>query len=470
MRHCLNAIRLAVLFVGLGALPSAILAQEAPPESATDAEVVESSDRRSSRVEGGLTDVSLSEIQDRAERALALAKATLAAEEARLDELAARNSRRGLSGRRPSVAQSASNVRLWERTIQGLEENHRALLQVLNDVVEWVGSDIVEVARRLSAQREGAGQSLKEGPDRERTGTKGDSPGRAERLPVGPEDSEFTVGHVFQDCPDCPKLIVVPAGRFDMGSPDSEPGRDSDEGPVHQVTIEYRLAVGVYEVTRSEFGHFVSATNRVMGTSCSNWWLDRWWLGRWWRQSGNSWQNPGFLQTDDHPVVCVSWHDAKAYVRWLSQETGKRYRLPSEAEWEYMARAGVRAARYWKRDSGQCRNANGADASTNIRGRAACSDGYLETSSVGSFVANAFGLHDVMGNVWEWVEDCWNENYSGAPSTGRTWRSGECDLRIVRGGAWNGIPQGLRFADRYADTTGLRSNIYGFRVVRTLEP
>ena len=167
--------------------------------------------------------------------------------------------------------------------------------------------------------------------------------------------------------------------------------------------------------------------------------------------------------------LCVSWNDAKAYARWLSQETGKRYRLSSEAEWEYVARAGSRAARYWKEDSDQCRNANGADASTDFRGRAACSDGYSETSPVGSYLANAFGLHDVLGNVWEWVEDCWNHTYSGAPSTGRAWRRGDCDLRIVRGGAWNDIPQGLRFADRYGDTAGLRGNIYGFRVVRTLE-
>ena len=464
MRHWLIAVRLTVLLVGLGALPAALLAQEVPPESGPDAEAVEPADPRRSEAEGASAKVSLIQIQDRAERALASAETVLAVEEARLDELAARNSRRELRDGRPSVAQAAANARLWERAIRELEENQRYLLELLNDTVESAGSDIEQAARRLSAQREGVGQSVKEGPDRGRAETNGGALEKAESRPEGTEDSEFAAGHVFQDCPDCPKLIVVPAGRFDMGSPVSEPGHHSDEGPVHQVTIEYRLAVGVYEVTRAEFGRFVSATNRVMGISCSHWWL-----GRWWKNSGNSWQNPGFFQEDDHPVVCVSWNDAKAYARWLSQQTGKRYRLPSEAEWEYMARAGSGGARSWKEDSDQCGNANGADANTDLLGRAGCNDGFAETSPVGSYVANAFGLHDVLGNVWEWAEDCWNETYSGAPSTGRSWRRGDCDLRIVRGGAWNDKPQGLRFAGRYADTAGLRGNIYGFRVVRTLE-
>ncbi|MDE0206079.1 MAG: formylglycine-generating enzyme family protein [Candidatus Tectomicrobia bacterium] len=464
MRYWLNAIRLTVLIVGLGALPSPLLAQEAPLDSAADAEAVAPADLRSPEVEGASTDVSLIQFQDRAKTALALAEAALAAEEERLYELAARNSRRVLSGRRPSVAQAAANVRLWEQSIRRLEQDHGDLFDTLNDVVEWVGSDIVEASRRLSAQRDGIGESAEEGPDPGRAEAKSDVPEQAERMPEAPADSELAVGDVFRDCPDCPELIVVPAGRFAMGSPDSEPSRDSDEGPVCQVAIGYRLAVAVYEVTRGEFGRFVAATNRVMGTSCSNWWL-----GRWWKKAGIGWHEPGFSQAEDHPVVCVSWNDAKAYARWLSQETGKRYRLPSEAEWEYVARAGSPAPRYWQEDLDQCGNANGADASTDFRRRTACDDGFVETSPVGSYAANAFGLHDVLGNVREWVEDCWNETYSGAPSTGRAWRRGDCGLRIVRGGAWNDIPQALRFADRYADTTGLRGNKYGFRVVRTLE-
>ena len=150
-----------------------------------------------------------------------------------------------------------------------------------------------------------------------------------------PAEGEYAVGRVFRDCPDCPDMIVVPPGHFDMGSPDSEAGRDNDEGPVHQVTVGYRFAVGVHEVTRGEFGRFVSATNRVMGNKCATWRNDRWR-----DESGTNWRHPGFSQTDDHPVVCVSWNDAKAYARWLSRETGQRYRLLSESEWEYVARAG----------------------------------------------------------------------------------------------------------------------------------
>ena len=452
IRNWLNPIRLAVVFVGLGVLPSALLAQEVLPESAPGVGAV------------GSAELSLSQLQDRVRRALTLAETALAAEETQLDELATRNSRRGLSDGRPSGAQAAANNRLWVRTIRELEKDRRELLEALNSVMGLVGPDIVELSRRLSDQRIGADQAELEGPEGGGAQADGEAHEEPARRPARLEEQGYVVGHVFQDCPDCPKLIVVPPGGFGMGSPDSEPGRNSDEGPVHQVTIEYRVAVGVYEVTRAEFGRFVSATNRVMGTSCSNWWL-----GRWWKKSGNSWQSPGFLQADDHPVVCVSWNDAKAYARWLSQETGKRYRLPTEAEWEYVARAGSRAARFWKEASDQCGNANGADASTDFRGRAACNDGFAETSPVGSYVANAFGLHDVLGNVWEWVEDCWNETYSGAPSTGRAWQRGDCDLRVVRGGAWNDKPQGLRFADRYADTAGLRGNIYGFRVVRILE-
>lgn len=464
--YWLNVIYLAVVFVGLDVLPSAVLAQEAVPQAAPSTAPVQSADPGTSGMEGALTELSLSDLEERVKRALAAAEAALVSEEVRLDELAARNSRRGLSDGGPSIAQAAANIRLWERRIRGLKRDHRDLLEALNGVMVSVASDIAGLAQRLSAQREQGEQwrAEQEGAEQAWTEAEGDGPERAPQQADRPPERDYAVGHVFQDCLDCPKLIVVPPGRFDMGSPDSETGRDSDEGPVHQVTIGYRLAVGVYEVTRAEFGRFVSATNRVMGSSCSTWWS-----GRWWKKSGNSWQNPGFLQAEDHPVVCVSWNDANAYARWLSQETGERYRLLSESEWEYVARAGTRAARFWdESDSDQCDYANGADASTDLRWRAGCNDGFAETSPVGSYESNVFGLHDVLGNVWEWVEDCWNETYSGAPSTGRAWQRGDCDLRVVRGGSWDYRPQGLRFANRYGDAAGLRGNIYGFRVVRML--
>ena len=271
-------------------------------------------------------------------------------------------------------------------------------------------------------------------------------------------------GHQFRDCEGCPEMVVVPEGSFRMGSPESEEGRWDDEGPVHRVAIGYRLAVGVHEVTRGEFARFVEATGRSMGNVCWAWEGDEWK-----ERSGRHWRNPGFGQTDGHPVVCVSWDDAKAYVRWLSGETGEAYRLLSESEWEYVARAGTGTARYWgESERGQCRYANGADASTDFGWRTGCNDGHARTSPVGSYEANGYGLHDVLGNVWEWVEDCWNDSYRGAPEDGSAWVSGDCERRVLRGGSWINRPENLRSAERGRNTSGYRSNNFGFRVARTL--
>ena len=180
---------------------------------------------------------------------------------------------------------------------------------------------------------------------------------------------------------------------------------------------------------------------------------------------------------DSHPVVCVSWNDAKAYVRWLSGETGEAYRLLSEAEWEYVARAETRTARYWgESESGQCRYANGLDEAWE-RGHAdrpwaiaSCDDGHTKTAPVGRYEANGFGLRDVLGNVWEWVEDCWNDSYAGAPRDGSAWTSGECGRRVLRGGSWFDSPGALRSANRFRNPAGGRFGSGGFRVARTLTP
>ena len=200
--------------------------------------------------------------------------------------------------------------------------------------------------------------------------------------------------------------------------------------------------------------------------------------GEWKDRSGLDWRNPGYRQDSGHPAVCVSWDDAQAYVSWLSRTTGHRYRLLSEAEWEYAARAGSGAARYWGNDeAGQCRHANGADGA--LRNRysdwkwptATCNDGFVHTSPAGSFSANDFGLHDMLGNAWEWAEDCWHDDYSGAPSDGSAWTAGgDCSKRVLRGGSWFNFPWFLRSADRLRDSTGNRSNDVGFRVSRTLTP
>ena len=162
-------------------------------------------------------------------------------------------------------------------------------------------------------------------------------------------------------------------------------------------------------------------------------------------------------------MVCVSWKDAKAYVDWLSGKTGKGYRLLSEAEWEYVARGGTRTSRYWGAgEGGQCEYANGA---------ASCRDRSVYTAEVGSYRANGFGLHDVLGNVWEWVEDCWHEDYTGAPVDGSAWTSGgECGYRVLRGGSWVAKPRNLRSAIRIRNSTGNRVNFLGFRIARTLTP
>ena len=193
---------------------------------------------------------------------------------------------------------------------------------------------------------------------------------------VAPDGSAKPPGATFRDCPGCPVMVVVPAGTFMMGSPDSEVGRASDEGPAHRVTFDRPyapFAVGVHEVTRGEFARFVEATSRSMaGCSVYDDRRQRWSWGR-----NNNWMNPLIDQTDAHPVVCVSWLDAKAYIRWLSGETGETYRLLSEAEWEYVARAGTSTARYWGESQvGQCRYANGADSGTDYPDRwVGCDDG-----------------------------------------------------------------------------------------------
>ena len=198
--------------------------------------------------------------------------------------------------------------------------------------------------------------------------------------------------------------------------------------------------------------------------------------GEWEERSGRSWRNPGFGQTDVHPVVCVSWEDARAYVRWLSGKRGEEYRLLSEAEWEHVARTEKQTARYWgEGETGQCRHANGADKM--LKGHygdrkweiASCSDGHVHTAPVGSYTKNAFGLHDVLGNVWEWVQDCWNDSYRGAPSDGSAWESGDCSRRVLRGGSWDIQPQVLRSAFRFRVPAGYRSGSFGFRVARTLD-
>ena len=242
--------------------------------------------------------------------------------------------------------------------------------------------------------------------------------------------------------------------------------RDSDrERPRHRVTVD-RFALGVYEVTRNEYQAFVTATGHSADGGCHGPSVRRW---------EASWRSPGFAQAGDHPVVCVNWEDAQAYARWLSAETGQGYRLPSEAEWEYTARAGTRTRRYWGDDPDDgCAFANGVDRTYKAhfdQGSAAdCTDGVVWTSPVGNYEPNAFGLHDMLGNVTEWTEDCWHDDYDGAPRDGSAWiRGGECGRRELRGGDWSAHPGSLRSDRRGWTFTSTRYNGFGFRVARTLD-
>ena len=281
-------------------------------------------------------------------------------------------------------------------------------------------------------------------------------------------------GLVFRDCEACPEMVVVPAGSFTMGSPPHEEGRGGDEGPQHRVTIPSPFAVGRHEVTRGEFSQFVKATGHGAGdfVFCRAF-EDSEWKGLW----GRHWRDPGNGQDEYHPVTCVNWNDAKAYVRWVSRTTGKPYRLLSEAEWEYATRAGTRTSRYWGDEvSAQCDHANGYDRGAEQElsfswSAVPCRDGSVHTSYVGRYGENGFRLSDMLGNVLEWVEDCWHESYRRAPADGSAWTSGgNCGTRVLRGGSWYDAPKYLRSSFRFRNRTGYRDFNYGFRIARTLTP
>ncbi len=278
----------------------------------------------------------------------------------------------------------------------------------------------------------------------------------------------------FRDCADvCPEMVVIPAGSFTMGSPAGETDRVDDEGPTHSVTIPAAFAVGKLAVTRGQFATFVKETGFNVGASCIvlNAAGDQWT-----NTAGKSYRDPAFNQDDNHPAVCVSWDDAKAYVAWLTKKTGKSYRLLTEAEYEYADRAGTTTP-YWFGSDGNklCGYANGADATakTQFSGwtrAATCKDGYVYTAPGGSFAANGFGLFDMAGNAWSWTEDCFHDSYNGAPKDGASWTTGLCTERVLRGGSWIDNPRFLRSAIRTNYAPGNRDSYFGFRVARTLTP
>ncbi|MBL8548089.1 MAG: SUMF1/EgtB/PvdO family nonheme iron enzyme [Hyphomonadaceae bacterium] len=261
------------------------------------------------------------------------------------------------------------------------------------------------------------------------------------------------------DAAEAPEMVVIPAGGYAMGSPSSEAGRDSDEGPQHRVTLARPFAVSRFEVTRGQYAAFAAATRRTAGNYCRT---DRGHPERWERDRNGTWRDPGFRQTNDEPVVCVVWEDARDYVAWLSQTTGRAYRLLSEAEWEYVARARTTSDYPWSASASR-ENAN-YGAGSGAQG----SDQWERTAPVGSFQANAFGVYDMHGNVFEWTQDCYLNSYSGAPNDGRARETGGCAIRVNRGGSWHDRLSALRTANREGGTPEYRFMNHGFRVARTL--
>ena len=260
--------------------------------------------------------------------------------------------------------------------------------------------------------------------------------GEQSDAPPGASPSAHTKpGETFRDCADCPEMVIIPSGNFRMGSPITERERDFEEGPQHEVRVPGVFALGKYEVTVDQWQGCISAA------ACAPISDRGWGDGR-------------------RPAINVSWNAAQEYVRWLSGKTGHEYRLPSEAEWEYAARGGTTSARYWGSDIGVDR--------ANCHGCSDIFDGE-QTTPVGSFAANPFGLHDMIGNVWEWVDDCWNDTYEGAPTDGSTWATGDCRLAVLRGGSWGYFPRSARAASRHRAERGIGLSTNGFRVLRVID-
>jgi formylglycine-generating enzyme required for sulfatase activity len=243
-----------------------------------------------------------------------------------------------------------------------------------------------------------------------------------------------------------------------MGSPASEPYREDNEGPRHRVQIDYPLAVGITDVTRAEYAAFVADSGYAPNDDDGCYIYDVK-AAAFDKNPHAGWKRPGFDQTDNDPVVCVSWNDANAYTAWLSLKTGHTYRLLTESEWEYAARAGTVTAYYWGNNPGKA-PANCA--------RCASVWGFKRTAPSGNFPPNAFGLYDMAGNVWQWTADCYQDNYADEPTNGEASLTGDCGYRMLRGGSWYGFVRYARPAKRAWDIPTGRFSTDGFRVARTL--
>jgi formylglycine-generating enzyme required for sulfatase activity len=284
----------------------------------------------------------------------------------------------------------------------------------------------------------------------------------------------------FKDCAECPEMVVIPPGTFTMGAPESESQNRKFGwgGPPIEVTIPRPFALAVTETTRAQFAAFVAATGYVQDGRCRSIWekclAD---------PTQVSWRDPiwpsGEKQADDHPVVCIGFEDAQAYIAWLNgKAAGRRvYALPSEAQFEYAARAGTAGPRPWPGPVEEaCKYANVGDESylkvIPDYGAIACNDGYAFTSPVKAFPANAFGVHDMLGNVWEWVQDCRAEDLTATPRDGRPLEGppADCKRRVLRSSGYSSADWYTRVTTRGGDPVpGTRLVVLGFRVVATAD-
>ncbi len=300
--------------------------------------------------------------------------------------------------------------------------------------------------------------------------------------PALAQSAKSKPGTKFKDCRDCPEMVVVPAGSFTMGSTDAETtpeGMDAEarkrEQPTHKVTISKPFAIGRFEVTRQQYAAFVKETKQPGSKVCTTWNQEK---NAWLDVEGATWDKTNFPQTNKDPVACVSLDDATAYAAWLSEKTKKKYRVPSEAEWEYAARGGTATSRYWGNDASTvCTYGNISDAAAaephpdlkkDPTRLMACRDGYVYTAPVGKFKPNGYGLYDVIGNVWEWTADCYTPQYEGAPTDGSAWKK-DCERHVVKGGGWYARNWFNRAAARSREFANASMGTLGIRVVRDLE-